>query len=197
MTKKAYSAVLTRIEYVPTDIHYHALGDMDFDVYYKVPVPKNGTPRDLSLTPITIAVVDMIGLVKSRRLLKVLLDPGLPGTMIKESVIPKEARPVSLSRDKTIKTIAGQMEAKQMVHLRDVRLPEFDKNRKINEQKALVFSNKCRYDITFGANFLTKIGMDISYSTGVMEWYGNSIKMREPWGLNDQEYLHMVDFFFL
>ena len=46
-------------------------------------------------------------------------------------------------------------------------------------------------------DFLPKIGMDISYSTGVMEWYGNSIKMREPWGLNDQEYLHMVDSYFL
>lgn len=181
----------------PTIVDCHAMDDAELDVYCQVQVPKNGTPRDLSLTPITIAVVDTIGLVKSRRLLKVLLDPGLSGTMIKESVIPKEVRPVSPSRDKTIKTIAGKMEARQMVHLRGVRLPEFDKNRKINKQKALVFSNECRYDIVFGVDFLTKIGMDISYRKGVMEWYGNSIKTREPWGLNNQEYLRMVDSFFL
>ena len=41
-----------------------------------VPVPKNGKPRDSCLTPITIMVIDTIGLKKSRVLLKVLLDPG-------------------------------------------------------------------------------------------------------------------------
>ena len=106
------------------------MDDVEFDVYYQVPVPKNGTPRDLSLTPITISVVDTIGLVKSRKLLKVLLDPGSSGTMIKESILPKEARPVSLSRDKTIKTVAGKIETNRMVHLRNIKLPEFDKNRK-------------------------------------------------------------------
>ena len=60
-----------------------------------------------------------------------------------------------------------------------------------------MFSNECLCDVIFGADFLTKIGMDISYRKGVMEWYGNSIKMREPWGLNNQEFLHMVDSFFL
>ena len=68
---------------VPTDIECHNLDQEEFEVFYQVPVPKNGTPRDLSLTPITIAVVDTIGLVKSRKLLKVLLDPGSSGTMIK------------------------------------------------------------------------------------------------------------------
>ena len=112
-------------------------------------------------------------------------------------MIPKEARSVSLSRDKTIKTIAGKMETNRMVHLRNIKLPEFDKNRKVSEQKALIFNNECRYDIIFGADFLTKIGMVLDYRTGKMNWYGNSIKMREPWGLTNQEFLHMVDSFFI
>ena len=84
-----------------------------------------------------------------------------------------------------------------MVHLRDIRLSEFDKNRKISQQKALVFNKECRYDIIFGADFLTKIGMIIDYRSGNMDWYGNTIKMREPWDLNNQEFLHMADSFFL
>ena len=50
----------------PINIECHNLEDgsnmedEEFDVYYQVPVPKNGTPRDLSLTPITIAVMDTI-----------------------------------------------------------------------------------------------------------------------------------------
>ena len=72
------------------------------------------------------------------------------------------------------------MNGNQMVHLRDVRLPEFDKNRKISMQKALIFEGPCKYDIIFGADFLTKIGMVIDYRRGEVEWYGNTISMREP-----------------
>ena len=45
------------------------------------------------------------------------------------------------------------MQIKDMVHLRDLRLPEFDKNRRIDEQKALIFDGKCRYDVILGADF--------------------------------------------
>jgi len=43
-----------------------------------IPVPKQGTPRDNSLTPITLMVVDTMGLKKSRALLKgVLWNPKI------------------------------------------------------------------------------------------------------------------------
>ena len=80
-----------------------------------------------------------------------------------------------------------------MVHLRNLKLPEFDKNRIISEQKALIFDNKCRYDIILGSNFLTKIGLDIKYSTGEMEWYDNTLPMREPWKIDNREFLAMAD----
>ena len=161
---------------VPTDVECNNIDDEEFNVYYRVPVPKDGTPRDLSLTPITIAVMDTIGLVRSRKLLRVLLDPGSSGTMVHERIVPKEAKPVPLSRNKTVKTIAGKMATNRMVHLRDIRLPELDKNRKISQQKALVFDKECRYDVIFGADSLTKIGMIIDYRSGNMNWYGNTIK---------------------
>ena len=117
--------------------------------------------------------------------------------MIKKCIVPETAVPKTLSGDKTVKTIAGQMNANQMVHLRDVRLPEFDKNRKISMQKALIFDGPCKYDIIFGADFLTKIGMDISYRRGEVEWYGNTIMMREPSWLSNHKFLHMCDSFFI
>ena len=43
---------------------------------YEVPVPKSRDPKNRSLAPISIMVVDTVGLVKSRKLLKVLFDPG-------------------------------------------------------------------------------------------------------------------------
>ena len=61
---------------------------------YNVPVPKCRDPRNMSLTPISIVVVDTIGLVQSRKLLKVLFDPGSTRTLIKKSVVPEKAVPI-------------------------------------------------------------------------------------------------------
>ena len=58
-------------------------------------------------------------------------------------VVPKERTSV-----KTATTLAGKLTANKVVTLRDLRLPEFDKNRRINEQHALIFDNNdCKYDI--------------------------------------------------
>jgi hypothetical protein len=57
------------------DIESHLIYKEEQDVTYMIPTPKTGTPRDSSLTPITIMVVDTMGLKKSRALLKVLFDP--------------------------------------------------------------------------------------------------------------------------
>ncbi len=156
------------------------------------PIPKLGTPRDSSLTPITIMVVDTIGLKKSRALLKVLFDPGSTRTLISKSCLPRGTSLIPLEQAKEVKTLAGSMKTASMVHLRDLRLPEFDKNRRIDEQKALIFDSKCRYDVILGADFLTKTGIDIQYSTGTMHWFENVRPMREPWKLTNKEYHAMA-----
>ena len=136
---------------------------------YEIPCPKTGNPKNKSLTPISIYVIDTIGLVTSRKLLKVLFDPGSTKTMIKSSAVPKKAVPVSMKQGKKINTIAGQMQTSKMITLRNIKLPEFDKNCRIEGTKALIFENECKYDIIFGSDFLTMIGMDIKYSSGEME----------------------------
>ena len=57
------------------------------EVTYMVPVPKGGTPKELSLMPITIMMVDMIGMNKSRNILKVLSDPGSTKLLINKNCI--------------------------------------------------------------------------------------------------------------
>ena len=66
--------------------------DDDYKVSYMIPVPKNGTPKDSSLTPISMMVVDIIGLLALRKLLKVLFDPGSTRTLIKDSIVSKKAK---------------------------------------------------------------------------------------------------------
>ena len=174
------------------EIESHLIYKEEQDVTYMIPVPKTGTPRDSSLTPITIMVVDTMGLKKSRSLLKVLFDPGSTKSLISRKALPRMAQLIPLTSAKKVTTLAGSMQTKDMVHLRDLRLPEFDKNRRIDEQKALIFDGKCRYDVILGADFLTKSGIDINYSTGTMHWFENVRPMREPWKLDNSEYNAMA-----
>ena len=174
------------------NLESHLIYKEEQDVTYMVPVPKNGTPRDSSLTPISIMVVDTIGLKKSRSLLKVLFDPGSTKTLISKKALPRGTNLIPLKEVKKVTTLAGSMQTLQLVTLRDLRLPEFDKNRRIDEQKALVFDSKCRYDVILGADFLTKSGIDIKYSTGTMHWFENVRPMKEPWSLTNKEYHAMA-----
>ena len=89
-------------------------------------MPKGGTPRNRSLTPITIAMIKTIGTLKSRVLLKCLLDTGSSTTMIHRRALPTKIMPVLLKQSKTVTTLASEMTANDMVVLRDIRLPEFD-----------------------------------------------------------------------
>ena len=80
--------------------------------------------------------------------------------------------------------------------MRDIRLPEFDKNRKINEQKCLVFdNNNCTYDVILGTNFLTKAGIKLDYVDEKVEWFDTSIPLRPVGGLKAEEFDAMVDMF--
>ena len=58
------------------EIESHIIYKEEQDVTFMIPTPKIGKPRGRSLTPISIMVVDTMGLKKSRTLLKVLFDPG-------------------------------------------------------------------------------------------------------------------------
>ena len=56
------------------------------------------------------------------------------------------------------------------------------------KEKALIFDEKCHYNAILGANFLTKSGIDINYSNGIIYWFANVCPMRKPWTLDNKEY---------
>ncbi len=80
--------------------------------------------------------------------------------------------------------------------MHDLRLPKFDKNRRINQQKVLVFdNNNVKYDIILGTNFLSKTRIKLNYSEGNMEWFDCSIPLFPPGGLDSKEFDAMEDMF--
>jgi hypothetical protein len=57
------------------------------------------------------------------------------------------------------------------VKLRNIRLPELDKNKNISKIKALVFdAESCKHDLILGVDFLSKSRITIRYGTKTMEW---------------------------
>jgi hypothetical protein len=81
-----------------------------------------------------------------------------------------------------------------MVVLRNLRLLELDKNRNVDQQKALVLdADSCRYDVILGADFLSKTGIDVKYSTGTTEWFDNELPLRDTHYLQRKDFLAMVE----
>jgi hypothetical protein len=78
------------------------------------------------------------------------LDSGSIISMIKRYTLLPSVITKKISATKHFATLAGKFKAQEIVILRDLRLPEFDKNRCTSKQKALVFDNdKIKYNITW------------------------------------------------
>ncbi len=90
------------------------------DVYSHKNVPQQ-------LTPVTIMVLDTISSVKSRILLKVLLDSGSTTTLINRKCLPRNCQACKISKSRKISTLAGSYTSSKMAVLRNLRLPELDK----------------------------------------------------------------------
>jgi hypothetical protein len=116
--------------------------------------------------------------------------------MIKRSALPKGVITKLLGDTKLVRTLPGCLKTQENVTMRDLRLPEFDKNRHINQQKVLVFdNNSVKYNIILGTNFLSKTEIKLNYSEGNMEWFDCSIPLRPPGGLDSKEFDAMEDMF--
>ncbi len=148
------------------------------------------SPQNRNLTPVTIMVADSIGAVRSRKLLNFLLDSGSTTTLINKKYLPKKCRPCQLSQSRMVNTLAGSYQLPAMVVMRNLRLPELDKNRNIELQKALIFeSDICRCDVILGADFLIKTGIDVKYRTGTIEWFENELPLCDPHDLNNRDFM--------
>jgi hypothetical protein len=116
--------------------------------------------------------------------------------MIKRSALPKGVVAKLLGDTKLVRTFAGCLKTQEVVTIQDIRLPEFNKNRCINQQKVLVFdNNNIKYDIILGRNFLSKTGIKLNYSEGNMELFDCSIPLCPPGGLYLKEFNTMENMF--
>jgi hypothetical protein len=92
-------------------------------------------------------VVDTISSVKSRILLKVLLDSGSTTTIINRKCLPRNCQTCKIRISRKISTLAGSYTSSEMVVLCNLRLHELDKNCNVDQQQALIFdADSCRYD---------------------------------------------------
>jgi hypothetical protein len=123
-----------------------------------------------------------------------LSDSGSNVSMIKRSALPKGIITKLLGDTKLVRTLTGCLKSQEAVTMRNLRLPEFDKNRHINQQKVLVFdNNNVKYNIILGTNFLSKTGIKLNYSNRNMEWFDCSIPLCPPGGLDSKEFNAMEE----
>jgi hypothetical protein len=102
----------------------------------------------------TICTADTIGTIRSQRLFRVHFDSGLNVSLTKRSALPKWVMTKLLADTKLVRTLAGHLMLKEVIVMQHIRLPEFDKNRRINQQKVSVSGNdNIKYDIILGTNF--------------------------------------------
>jgi hypothetical protein len=118
--------------------------------------PKKTVPQNL--TPVTSMVVDTVSSVRSRTLLKVFLDSESTTTLIiKKKILPKHCKPCKLSGSRKVSILAGTYTSTETVTMHNLRLSEFDKNRNVDQQKALIFqSETCKYNVILGADYFDK-----------------------------------------
>jgi hypothetical protein len=116
--------------------------------------------------------------------------------MIKRSALQKGIITKSIGDTKFVRTLAGCLKTQEVVTMQDIRLPKFDKNRRINQQKVLVFdNNNVKYDIILGTNFLSKTGIKLNYSKGNMECLDCSNPLCPPGDLDLNDFDAMEDMF--
>jgi hypothetical protein len=145
----------------------------------------------------TICTAGTIGIIRSQRLFQVVLfDSGSNVSLIKRSALPKGVITKLFGDTKLVRTLAGCLKTQEVITMGDIRLPEFDKNMSINQQKVLVFdNNNVKYNIILGTNFLSMTGINLNYSEGNIEWFDCTIPLCPPGGLDLNEFDAMEDMF--
>ena len=156
--------------------HCYAVDDEEQPTL-SIPTPKRQRPNNV---PTSFLVAGKIGNKASNVFLRALFDSGSNACLIHKSALPEGVKLEELGASQKLLTIAGQYTSLHRVPLEDIHLPEFDRHRKIEGLHAYVFDSPCRYKIILGNDFLTATGIDIKFSDETVEWFGNTIPLRNP-----------------
>jgi hypothetical protein len=80
--------------------------------------------------------------------------------------------------------------------MRDIQLPEFNKNCRISQQKAIIFDhNDCKYDIILGTNFLSEVDKKLNYVHRIMESYDITLPPHPHKGIHSNKFNAMEDMY--
>jgi len=129
---------------------------------------------------------------ESTRLLRVLLDSGSDRTFFSSRCLPPGACPTLLPSSVSGSTLAGLLTSNRTVRLQEVLFPEFTKSKRFSGTEAFVFDGPCPYDVILGSIDQRRIGINLQYSTGIMQWYDIEIPMKEPGTWNNRINLMMA-----
>ena len=135
----------------------------------------------LNLVPTTISAARSVNGRPMRNTgLKTLIDHGASHSMINKRCLPNGVK-VTKSKPISFSTTAGTFNSDGHVILEDFRLPEFNRNRSVDEVKCSVLDNKTvKYDVILGRDFLNKVGIDVKSSTLTCEWFEDVIPFKPP-----------------
>ena len=101
-----------------------------------------------------IYIPGMIGGVLDPIIVRTLLDSGSGKTLINKSALPEGAEVRPCENKDAMNTMAGIFQPTGYVILKNLKLPEIDKDLSINGQMAYVFDSPCRYQVIAGRDFL-------------------------------------------
>lgn len=128
--------------------------------------------------PMSFIVAKTINGKTSMRLLRALFDSGGSATMIHDRCLPRGCEPTLLTNPITSNTIAGNFVSDTCVQLKEITLPEFDRNKKIDGQGAFVFRGECNYDVILGRDFLRNAAIDIRFADNKIKWMNLTVDMK-------------------
>jgi len=172
----------------PLNLSYGAFGMFQYESLLNGGVDNVlSNNASLHFVPTTLASARKINDRGCRRPLKTLIDHGASHSIINKRSLPRGLK-MEPSKSVTFNTTAGKFNTSNQVLLKDFRLPEFNRNRSVDEVKCSVFDSKSvKYDLILGRDFLNAAGIDVKSSTLTCEWCGDSIPFKPPSFITDSE----------
>lgn len=92
--------------------------------------------------------------------------------------------------------LAGKLTAAAKLVMQDIWLPKFDEQWQIEEQIVLIFdADSYWFDIILSMSFLCLVGIDILYSKGIVNRFGNTISFCDSSNLNQNHFKEMIELY--
>ena len=128
-------------------------------------------------TPQSCVIVVSVHTANGRRNHLALADTGSSATLANEAIV-SECIADKKKSEVEWATQGGTFNTKRTALVKDLKLPQFTRNRTVEHKMHFFSKNKNdRYDFIFGRDFLQTIGVDILFSKRMLSWDGIKIDM--------------------